>query len=201
LEIRDTYFTLKEANKAEIKVNKSRFIAQAFPVPDAEQVNQKIKNIKKEYFDARHHPFAYRIGFEGNMFRANDDGEPSNSSGKPVLEVIDKFKLTFVLIVVTRYFGGVKLGVGGLRRAYHDSALTVIDEKNIIRKFIYENLNPEFKYDYINPVMNLIEKHKIKIIPEYSGETVKLGCRVRLSEVEHFKNEIVNITNGSVKFL
>lgn len=201
METKDSYYTLIKNCKTEIKIKKSLFIAQAFPVRDVEEVNLKIKNIKKEYFDAKHHPYAYRIGFDGNIFRTNDDGEPSNSSGKPVLEVIDKFKLTYVLIVVTRYFGGVKLGIGGLRRAYFDAALAVINEKNIGQKYVYKNVKLEFKYDFINPVMNLIENQKIKIQSNLSDDMVKINCSVRLSRIEQFKSELINITNGSVKFL
>ena len=200
LKIIDEYRTIKISSKAEIKIKKSVFIAQSFPVFSVTDVKDKILSAAEEYHDARHHPFAYRIGIDANNFRYNDDGEPSGSSGKPILEVIDKYCLTDVLIIVTRYFGGIKLGTGGLRRAYYNSAFSVIDEKNIIEKFIYENINLEFKYDFINNVMNFIEKNKIQILENNSEESVKYTCKVRLSLAENFKQELTRITNGSVKF-
>jgi len=198
--INDAFKTIRKNASAEIKIKKSIFIAQAFPVNSTDEVREKILNVKKEYFDARHHPFAYRIGYDRNRFRFNDDGEPSGSAGKPILEAMDRFLLTNILIIVTRYFGGIKLGTGGLRRAYYDSALLSLNENNIEERFIYEEIKLEFKFDYINYVMNFIEKHKIKILENNSEEFVKYICDVRLSMVEKLKEELLIITNGSIKF-
>jgi len=113
---------------------------------------------------------------------------------------MDRFLLTNILIIVTRYLGGIKLGTGGLRRAYYDSALLSLNENNIEERFIYEEIKLEFKFDYINYVMNFIEKHKIKILENNSEEFVKYICDVRLSMVEKLKEELLIITNGSIKF-
>jgi uncharacterized YigZ family protein len=198
LEIKDKYFTITNYSKAEIKITKSVFISELFPVVEIDEINDYLKSIRKKYFDARHHPFAYRLGPDKNNFRANDDGEPSGTSGKPILESIDKYYLTNILIVVTRYFGGVKLGVGGLRRAYSEAALASINEGNIIEKYIYENIKMVFDYEYISPVMNLIESGNFKIINNLSDEKVKLTCEVRISLTEKFKKDLYNITKGNI---
>ncbi len=200
MEIIDKYFTVKNYNKAEIKITKSVFISELFPVQDSDEINGNLKSIREKYFDARHHPYAYRLGIDKNNFRANDDGEPSGTSGKPILEAIDKYDLTNVLIVVTRYFGGVKLGVGGLRRAYSEAALTSIEKENMIEKFIYENIKMEFGYEYIGPVMNFIESNNYKIINNVSDDKVKLECEIRLSLTQNFKKDLFNITKGSIIF-
>jgi uncharacterized YigZ family protein len=198
LEIKDKYYTVKSYNKAEIKITKSTFIAELFPVENTDEVSLNLKAVKEKYYDARHHPYAYRLGIDLNNFRANDDGEPSGSSGKPILEAIDKYGLTNVLIVVTRYFGGVKLGVGGLRRAYSETALASIEKNNIIEKFITENIHLEFGYEYISPVMNFLESNNYKIAENNSVVKVKLTCEVRLSFAENFKKELFNITKGTI---
>ena len=197
--INDAFKTIRKNASAEIKIKKSIFIAQAFPVISIEEVKEKILTVRKDYFDARHHPFAYRIGYDRNSFRFNDDGEPSGSSGKPILEAIDKFLLTNILITVTRYFGGIKLGTGGLRRAYYESALLTLNENNMEERFIYDKIKLEFKYDYINNVINYLEKNKIKISDNNSEEIVKYICEVRLSMVDKLKEDLLIITNGSIK--
>ena len=122
--IKDSYKTILIPSEGELKVSKSKFISQIYPVTNSEEVNQTLTSAKKKYYDAAHHPYAYRLGSDENNFRYSDDGEPSGSGGKPIMEVIDKFELTNILIVVTRYFGGVKLGVGGLRRAIFEAGAT-----------------------------------------------------------------------------
>jgi uncharacterized YigZ family protein len=201
MEIIDKYFTVRNYNKAEIKITKSVFISELFPVQDSEEINDSLKSVREKYFDARHHPYAYRLGIDKNNFRANDDGEPSGTSGKPILEAIDKNDLTNVLIVVTRYFGGVKLGVGGLRRAYSEAAITSIEKENMIEKFINENIKMEFGYEFIGPVMNFIESNNYKIINNISDDKVKLECEIRLSLTQNFKKDLFNITKGSIIFL
>lgn len=198
MEIKDKYYTIKSYSKAELKITKSTFIAELFPVENTDEVSNNLKVVKERYYDARHHPYAYRLGLDLNNFRANDDGEPPGSSGKPILEVIDKSNITNVLIVVTRYFGGVKLGVGGLRRAYSETALASIEKNNIIEKFITENIQLEFNYEYISPVMNFLESNNYKISENISEDKVKLICEVRLSFSENFKKELVNFTKGSI---
>ena len=128
----------------------------------------------------------------------SDDGEPSGSAGKPILEAIDKHELTDVIIIVARYFGGMKLGVGGLRRAFFDAADMCLTNSNIIEKLITENIRIEFDYKYINVIMKLIETEKIKLLENNSAEKCKLILNVRLSKVEKLKLDLIALTNGSV---
>jgi uncharacterized YigZ family protein len=199
LEISDSYYTIEENNVVTIKVNRSNFIAQTFPVKSDQEISEVLENVKKKYYNARHHPFAYRIGLEKINFKTNDDGEPAGTAGKPILEVIDKFNLTNVIVVVTRYFGGVKLGVGGLRRAFFDTAEECIKSAKIIERFLYENLKLEFEYKFMNGVMRLLEEENVKNIMNESDEKVKLNCEVRLSKTKKLKEDLMNITNGTVK--
>ncbi len=194
----DSYFTIKEHTSSEIKISKSKFISQAFPLKSQLEIPELIKSIQKKYYDASHHPFAFRVGISKNNFRSSDDGEPSGSSGKPVLEAIDKYKLTDVLLIVTRYFGGIKLGVGSLRRAYFEAAHLCLKNAVIIEKLITEKLNLEFEYKFMNVIMNLIESEKIKLLQNSSEEKCKLTLEVRLSKIEKLKNDLTALTNGSI---
>ncbi|MEO6695106.1 MAG: YigZ family protein [Ignavibacteria bacterium] len=194
----DSYFTIKEPSASEIKINKSKFIPQAFPLRSQLEIPDLIKSVQKKFYDASHHPNAFRVGLNKNNFRSSDDGEPSGSSGKPVLEAIDKYKLTDTLVIVTRYFGGIKLGVGGLRRAYFDAAELCLKEAEIIEKLVTENLELEFDYKYMNVIMNLIEAENLKLLQNTSDEKCKLTLEVRLSKIEKLKNDLTALTNGSI---
>jgi uncharacterized YigZ family protein len=194
----DSFFTIEKHSTSEIKVNKSTFIAQAFPIFSQKETAGLIKKVKKQYYDASHHPFAYRSGIDGTNFRFSDDGEPSGSSGKPILEAIDKNDLTNVLVIVTRYFGGIKLGVGGLMRVYFKSADVCLRSASIVQKFITEEMNLEFDYKYVNVIMNLMQAEKIKIVENNSGEKYRLTLEVRLSKIEKLKQELISLTSGKV---
>ena len=194
----DSYLTIREHSSSEIKINKSKFISQAFSLKSQLEIPILIKRVKKKHYDASHHPYAFRVGMNKNSFRSSDDGEPSGSSGKPVFEAIDKYKLTDVLAVVTRYFGGIKLGVGGLRRAYFDGAEVCLQNAVIIEKLITEKLNMEFDYKFMNVVMNLIEAGKIILLQNSSDEKCKLTLEVRLSKINKLKNDLTALTNGSI---
>ncbi len=199
----DSFLTIKTHTSAEIKITKSKFISQAFPVSGQSDISEIIKEVKKKYYDASHHPFAFRLGNgrnDKNDFRFSDDGEPSGSSGKPILESINKLYLTDVLVIVTRYFGGTKLGLGGLRRAMSEAADLCLYNAKVIEKLITEKVNLEFDYTFMNVVMNLIESEKIRLEENTSDEKCKLTLEVRLSKIEKLKTDLVSLTNGSIKF-
>jgi uncharacterized YigZ family protein len=195
---KDCYKTLSEKASVELKIQRSRFIANAYPIKTPEESSEILNLIRKEYYDAKHHPFSFVL-FEKDNFRYNDDGEPSGSSGKPIFDAINKYGFQNVLVVVTRYFGGIKLGVGGLKRAYFDAAdecLKICKTKEVIIK---EKISLKFSYSHISAVMNYLEKNKIHISENKSSETVNLICEVRLLNVSSFKNDIVEITNGTAE--
>jgi uncharacterized YigZ family protein len=197
-EISDKYKTILKNYSGEIKIQKSRFVSNIFHLAEKENFSFYIDKIKKKYYDAKHHPYAYRLGPDKNNFRFNDDGEPSGSSGKPILDAIDKYELTDVLIVVTRYFGGTKLCVGGLKRAYFDSAEECVKNSKIIEKFICEKIRISFDYAYIGAIMNHLEKNNINIIENKSGINVNILCELRKSQIQQFEENIINLTKGSV---
>lgn len=195
---KDNYITLSEKSTIELKIQRSRFIANAYPVSTPEESTEVLNIIRKDYYDAKHHPFSFVL-FEKDNFRYNDDGEPSGSSGKPIYDAINKYNLKNVIVVVTRYFGGIKLGVGGLKRAYFDSAdecLKVCKTKEVILK---EKKSLQFNYNYISAVMKYIEKNNIHISENNSSETVNLVCDVRLSSVEIFRSDLIELTNGKIE--
>ena len=194
----DSYLTLEKSSSAEIKITKSKFISRAFPIKSQSEIQKLIKEVKKKYYDASHHPYAFRTGVDKNNFKVSDDGEPSGSSGKPILEVIDKFNLTDILVIVSRYFGGTKLGVGGLRRAMSEAAELCLSNAKIIEKLITEKMKIEFDYKFMNVIMNLIEAENIKLIENNSDEKCKLTLEVRLSKVSFLKEELKGISNGSI---
>jgi uncharacterized YigZ family protein len=153
----DHYFTIERESVAEFKDRGSRFIAFAFPVSDTDSFKKKLQELKKEHGKAVHHCFAYRLGFTGHQFRANDDGEPSGSAGKPILGQIDSKKLTNAGIIVVRYFGGTLLGVPGLINAYKTSASLALQTVPIIQKPVLQEYDLQFDYNQLNVIMLLVK--------------------------------------------
>lgn len=194
----DSYLTIYDSSSAEIKISKSKFISQSFPLNSKSEVQRYLSEVKKKNFDAAHFPYACRIGIDKNHFKYTDDGEPSGSGGKPILEAIDKFNLTNILVIVTRYFGGIKLGAGGLRRAFFEAAELCLKQSSIIEKLITEKLNIEFEYRFMNLIMKMIDEEKIKLIKNNSGEKCNLILEVRLSKVEEIKSGLIALTNGNI---
>ena len=159
----DTYKTITKPSKEILfKDKNSKFFGYAFPVKSEEYINSKIENLKKQHHSARHCCYAYQIGKEDFSYRANDDGEPNNSAGMPIYGQIQSFEVTNILIVVVRYFGGVKLGVGGLINAYKTAAQLALENSKIITKTI--NLDYLIKFDYknMNKVMRIIKEKQLK---------------------------------------
>jgi uncharacterized YigZ family protein len=194
----DSFLTIESNVINEIKVQKSKFIAQAFPIKSQLEIPKLLDEVRKKYYDASHHPYAFRVGLRKDNYRYSDDGEPSGTSGKPVLEAIDKHGLTDVLCVVTRYFGGILLGVGGLRRAYFDAADVCLENAVKIEKLLTKNINLEFDYSLMNLVMKYLTDNKIKILENNSDEKVKLVSQPRLSLIEKMKSDLFEKSNGKI---
>lgn len=191
----DFYFTIAAVERTEIKIKGSSFIASAFPVFDKETAMEKLNSIRKEFFDATHNCFAYRLGYEGIDYRSSDDGEPSGSAGKPMLFAIQKYEYSDILVVVTRYFGGVKLGVGGLARAYSDATEEVLKlcQKKMINRT--ELVRVFASYDDLSIVRSLVEKNSISFKEEYLDAVVFIA-NVPLSKIEAFIDSVVQSTKG-----
>lgn len=157
----DTFFTIKQTSKGEYKENKSSFLAFAYPVENAEQVKQFVDNLKKEYYDARHHCFAYKIGIGKEVqSRAFDDREPSHTAGEKILGAIESKNLTNVLIVVVRYFGGIKLGASNLAKAYKQASMEALGNAEIIERTITEDILFSFDFSIMANVNKFLKDNR-----------------------------------------
>jgi uncharacterized YigZ family protein len=159
----DAFLTLSRESSGLYKEKGSKFYYFAFPVENEEEIKNALGSLRKTYFDATHHCYAWALGNKGTHFRANDDGEPNHSAGDPILGQIRSNQLTNVLIVVIRYFGGTKLGVSGLIHAYKSSAALAIEENQIIEKQVMRNLWIRFGYTEMNNVMKIIKAENLEI--------------------------------------
>ncbi len=194
----DTYRTIRHGARAEHKVKGSRFIAEVLPVERVEEAEDAIAAVRKREHSATHHCTAYRIGPAGEIFRTNDDGEPSGTAGAPLLRQIDTRHLTGTLVVVTRYFGGTKLGVGGLARAYGEAASRALDaapvEERILRE--RERVRLRFAYDDTAPAMHTLSRYDAEIQATRYSEETELVVGVRRSQVAPFLDAFVNALAG-----
>lgn len=186
----DTYLTLKQASEGIYKEKGSKFLAFAFPVVDEVEIKEKIKGLKKRFHDARHHCYAYVLGTDRTVFRANDDGEPHHSAGDPILGQIRSLKLTDTLIVVVRYFGGTKLGVGGLIHAYKSAAGEALNNNEIIEKKVMASFRLAFGYEHTDTIMRLIKELDLKIIHQELTDLWEMRVVVSLSNRERFLDRI-----------
>jgi uncharacterized YigZ family protein len=191
--ISDTYFTISEPSVSLFKDKGSKFHGYAFPVEDEDEVKVYIDEVKKQHPKARHHCFAYRLGMDDDNFRAYDDGEPSGSAGKPILNVLLSQNLRNVLIVVVRYFGGTLLGVPGLINAYKMASQEALEEAKLEERTINENLVLAFNIQYMNAVMRIIKKFELDIISQDYTDKYILTLEIRLSLLEEVRNEILDL--------
>ena len=190
LELKDTYKTI--ANPSEevlFKEKSSKFFGYAFPVSTQEEIKTHLEHLKKQHFGAVHFCYAYQIGTEKIEFRANDDGEPSNSAGMPIYGQIQSFEITNILIVVVRYFGGTKLGVGGLITAYKTTAQMALEVSEIIHKTIDVIFKITFDYKNINKVMRIIKEKKLIVI----SQKMELDCEIEITTRKKNAEEIFDI--------
>lgn len=193
----DTYKTISTPSEGLFKDKGSKFIAYAYPVTSEDQIKEIVQSIKKEHYSARHHCYAWRLGHEKLLFRANDDGEPSSTAGKPILGQIQSFDLTNILIVVVRYFGGTLLGVSGLINAYRNAAFDAINQAEIVEKLVEKDLLIEFDYGVMNDVMKLFKDEKLPQIEPQFDLRCRIKTHIRLSElsrIEDLLNKIEGLT-------
>ena len=178
------YRTLESPAQAEFKDKGSRFLVFAYPVQTAEQVKKHVDDLRQEHHKARHWCYAYRLGVDGNQFRANDDGEPSGSAGRPILGQIDSFELTDVLVVVVRYFGGTLLGVPGLIHAYKTSTQMALENAQIIEKNIEKTVRIRCEYPYLNEAIRIAKNHQAEMIEQDLQLDCRLTVRIPLANAE-----------------
>lgn len=184
----DTFFTVSITSEGLYKDRSSKFFYFSFPVKNEEEIKNHLAELRKKYYDARHHCFAWTLGKDGDQFRANDDGEPNHSAGDPILGQIRSNNLTNILIVVVRYFGGTKLGISGLIQAYKTSAALAIEENEIVEEQVKSSVAIKFPYPVMNEVMKLIKAHELQIL----SQEMTLDCKMLLEFRKGLEGLIVN---------
>ncbi len=175
MEIKDTYKTISSPGEEVLfKDRNSKFFGYTFPTSSEEEIKKIIESLKKQHHSARHWCYAWQIGTENIRYRTNDDGEPSNSAGQPIYGQIQSFEVTNILIVVVRYFGGVKLGVGGLINAYRTAAQLALEASQIVERTININYCITFEYKDMNKVMRIIKENNLSI----TKQELELNCKI-----------------------
>lgn len=196
----DTYKTIETPSEEVLfKDKNSKFFGYAFPVLSEEEVKEQISELKKKHHAARHWCYAYQIGTENIQFRANDDGEPNNSAGMPIYGQIQSFEVTNILIVVVRYFGGVKLGVGGLINAYKSTAQLALENASILEKTINLEYLVTFDYKNMNKVMRIIKEKNLNIIDQKLEMNCQIIISVRKKESDLVFETFTNLFEVSIK--
>jgi uncharacterized YigZ family protein len=199
--IQDSYKSIAAPSEGLFKDNGSRFIARAYPVETEEEVKEIVAGLKKEYYDARHHVYAYRLGYKGDKFRANDDGEPSGSSGRPVLGQIDSNNLSDILVVVIRYFGGIKLGIPGLIRAYKTSTADALANAEIVEKIASKRYKVTFGYMSMNSVMKVFKDMGLEQKNQKFDMECTIDTSVRLSLIDTFLERMNDVDGCRIEEL
>lgn len=191
----DTYLTIEVTSLGEYKEKGSKFLAYAYFVSNENDIKEKLDLLKKEHFKATHHCYAYRLGTDGKNYRANDDGEPSGTAGRPILGQIDSFGLTNLLIVVVRYYGGTKLGTSGLINAYRESAKEALTNAEKIEKIIESQLECSLAYIRMNDFMLFLKQHEIGIqSTEYKDDCILFRLSVRNKLLDLLKEKIADLS-------
>lgn len=201
MEISDTYKTIKSKSSGLYREKGSKFVSVAFPVSDEQEVKNILSEIKKEHHEARHHCYAYIIGMNGDLWRANDDGEPSGTGGKPILGQIRSFGLLNVLIVVSRYFGGTLLGVSGLINAYRSAAESALKNAVIQDHIVQITIELIFPYASLNDVMKIIKEENITQNEHYFGLECRIVISLRLTAEERIMKRLARIENIVTRFI
>jgi uncharacterized YigZ family protein len=190
----DTYLTIENSAEALFKDKGSKFIGLAYPVQNEQQVKEILHGLKKEHHTANHHCYAYRLGADKLTFRANDDGEPSNTAGKPILGQIQSNDLTDILIVVVRYFGGTLLGVSGLINAYKTSAAEVIRVSKVVEKQILFFYTIHFPFEQLNDVMKILKQADSKITAQDFDNACRISFSIRKASSEACEEKLKKVS-------
>lgn len=197
-DFKDTYKTLSEPSEEVLfKEKNSKFFGYAYPISNEDEVKEIIETLKKQHHTARHWCYAYQLGTTTTSYRANDDGEPNNSAGMPIYGQIQSFEVTNVLVVVVRYFGGIKLGVGGLISAYKTAAQMALEASEIIEKTIDIHFIISFDYKNMNKVMRIIKEKNLEII----AQKMEMSCEIEIATRKKNAEHIFDIFNSVYEIL
>lgn len=189
----DVFKTITAPSEGLYKEKGSRFIAFAFPVSTEEQIREILDGLKDKYYDARHHCYAWRLGAEKTLFRANDDGEPSSTAGKPILGQIQSKDLTDILIVVIRYFGGIKLGVSGLINAYREAASAALANAVVEERTVNVTLRIRFDYLVMNSVMKIIKDEEPEVLERNFGSECEMLLSIRQKNMPRLRARLEKV--------
>ena len=195
----DSYKTIKALSEGYYTEKRSRFISYAIPVRTVEEVKEQVAAYRKQYYDARHVCWAYMLGADRQTFRANDDGEPSSTAGKPILGQINSNELTDILIVVIRYFGGIELGTSGLIVAYRTAAAEAIAAAEVEERTVVEDITVSFEYPYLNSVMRIVKEDGPQIIKQSFEMDCEMTLRIRKGEAERLRNRLLKVETAYLK--
>lgn len=189
----DTYKTITGTAEGLFTEKRSKFIAYAVPVRTVEEVKGQVEKFRKQYYDARHVCWAYMLGHERKNFRANDDGEPSGTAGKPILGQINSNELTNILVVVIRYFGGIKLGTGGLIVAYKAAAAEVLAVAEVEERTVDVDVKVIYEYPFMNGVMRIIKEMNVEIVSQSFDMDCEMTLRIRMNDVVMLKERLLKV--------
>ena len=197
--IKEQIKTIKEFNEITFKEKGSEFIAKVFPVENEQSALNELDKIRKKYFDATHHCFAFRINEE--LAKYADDGEPRGTAGIRILNAIDHFDLSAVMVVVVRYFGGTKLGVGPLGKAYYNASIEVLSKSKIIEMSLFQVLEIHANFSHLSNIYHILGQFSGTIISSEFTELTNLICLVKPSEIDKITYELTNLSSGQIKIM
>ncbi len=193
--IKDSFLSISGEGRGLFRDKASKFIAVALPVSSEEEVKARLEELRKEYHDANHHCYAYRLGLDNHTYRTNDDGEPSGSAGKPIYGQILSMELSDVLVVVIRYFGGTKLGIPGLIHAYRTAAREALEQTSIFEKIVRVQFTVTFDYPAMNEIMRILKEEGVKIVHQNSLEKCEIEFQIRRSHASKIQARMSRLRN------
>ena len=197
----DEYLTISKPSEGLFKDRGSKFLAFAYPVSTEEEIKEIQEKLRSDYHDARHHCYAYMLGKDKNIFRANDDGEPSSTAGKPILGQIRSYDLTNILIVVIRYFGGTKLGVSGLINAYKTAADEALKNAKIVKRTLHDIYELRFDYPEMNEIMRIMKEEQIEQIDQNFELTCSITLALRRADVDKVLSKFDRVEKLKIEFI
>jgi uncharacterized YigZ family protein len=197
----DEYKTIAKSSQGSFRDKGSKFLAFAIPASSEQEVKQHLELLRKKYFDATHHCYAYVLGFDKSAYRVNDDGEPSGTAGRPIYGQLLSADLTNILVVVVRYYGGTNLGIPGLINAYKTSALDAINNATILTKIVKETYEIQYPYEAMNDVMKIIKDEILEVINNEFGMKCVIRLAIRHTDVERVVGKFSKVNQLNINYL
>ncbi|MEZ5360522.1 MAG: YigZ family protein [Candidatus Zixiibacteriota bacterium] len=198
--ITDSYLTIDAPAEAEIKIKGSRFIGLGFPAESVDEAQALLESVRKKEFSATHHCSAWTVGLVDESFKYSDDGEPTGTAGLPIYRVITGRNLKNIIAIVVRYFGGTKLGTGGLTRAYSDATMAMLENAKIVERLICDRVSFTLPFTYYDRLMRIIDADKFAIVKQDFAEDVSMSLEIRKSKTDGFVSRMIELTGGKFAF-